>query len=101
DRRDAVLGRPRDRLAVVEQRVGHLGLRREPPTLLYRVGDRPDLVLLDTGKLEQRVGRTLDVVDLVREVHPGDLARPVATLIAVGRVDRGVDGAADVDVGGD
>ena len=43
----------------------------------------------------------LDVLELVREVHAGDLARAVAARVAIGLVDRRDDGAADVDVGGD
>ena len=49
DRLDAVARRARDRLALVEQRVGDLGLRGEPAALLHRLGDRADLVLLDPG----------------------------------------------------
>ena len=47
DRGDAVGGRSGDRLALVEQRVRDLRLRRQPPALLHRLGDRADLVLLD------------------------------------------------------
>ena len=100
DRGDAVLRRAGDRLAAVEDRVGHLRLRREPPAALHRLGDRPDLLRVDLGELEQRVGRAADVLHLVREVHAGDLARAVAARVAVGLVDRGDDRAADVDVGG-
>ena len=50
------------------------------------------------GEVEQRVGGALDVLHLVREVHPGDLARAVAALVAI-LVDRRDDRAADVDVG--
>ena len=78
-----------------------LRLRGETSAVLHRVGDGPDLVLLDPGELEQRVGRALDVLHLVREVHAGDLARAVAARVAVGRVDRGDDGAADVDLAAD
>src|SRR5438132_529151 len=67
-------------------------------TPLMRLGDGPDLVLLDAGEVEQRVGRALNVLHLVREIHAGDLARPVATLVAIGRVDRRDDRTTDVDV---
>ena len=48
-----------------------------PPRSIASATGR-DLVLLDLGEVEQRVGRALDVLDLVREVHAGDLARAVA-----------------------
>ena len=51
------------------------------------------------AQLEQHVGRALDVLDLVGEVHAGDLARALAALGAV-VVDRGDDRAADVDLAG-
>ena len=101
DRGDAFVRRAGDRLALVEDRVRHRRLRREPTALLHRLGDRPDLVLLEPGQVEQRVGRPLDVLHLVREVHARDLARAVAPGLAVGLVDRRDDRAADVDVGGD
>src|SRR6476659_4200271 len=101
DRRDAVLGRARDRLAAVEERVGHLCLRGEASSLLHRLGHRSELVHLDAGELEQRVRRAADVLELVREVHAGDLAGAVAACLAVALVDRGDDRAADVDVGSD
>ena len=37
----------------------------------------PDLVLLDAGQVEERVGGPLDVLHLVCEIHAGDLARAV------------------------
>ena len=40
DRLDAVVGRARDRLALVEHRVGHLRLGGEPAAALHRLGDR-------------------------------------------------------------
>src|ERR671927_1209549 len=98
DRLDAVARRPGDRPALVEDRVRHLGLGREPPAALHRLRDGPDLVLLEAGELEQRVGRALDVLDLVREVHGRDLARAVAALVAV-EADRGDDRAAEVGLG--
>src|SRR5918996_6126627 len=101
DRRDAVLRRARDRLATIEQRVGHLSLGGEPPTALHRLRHRGQLLHLDLRQLEQRVGRAADVLELVREVHAGDLARALAAGRAVGRVDGSDDGAADVDVGAD
>ena len=97
DRLDAIGRRSRDRLAFVEDRVGHLRLRRKATALLHRVGDRPDLVLCQVGEVEQRVGGTLDVLDLVRQVHAGDLTRAVASSLAV-LVDRRDNRAADVDV---
>ena len=97
DRRDAVGGRARDRLALVEDRVGHLLLRREASAAFHRLGDRPDLLDVDPGELEQRVSGAFDVLHLVREVHPGDLARAVASLVAI-LCDRRHDRAADVDV---
>ena len=95
------LGRAGDRLALVEQRVRDLRLRGQPAAALHRLGDGADLVLLDAGEVEQRVGGALDVLHLVRQVHPGDLARAVAARVAVGLVDRRDDRAADVDVGAD
>ena len=92
------LGRAGDRLALVEERVGDLRLRREPAALLHRLGDGADLVLLDAREIEQRVGGSLDVLHLVREIHAGDLAGAVAAFVAIRRVDRRDDRAADVDV---
>src|SRR3954447_17078247 len=83
DRRDAIVGSTRDRLALVEDRISDLRLRGEAPALLHRLGDRPDLVLLEAGEVEQRVGRALDVLQLVREIHAGDLTRAVPALVAV------------------
>src|SRR6266508_1781807 len=99
DRRDAVGGSPRDRLALVEDLICDLRLRCEPPALLHRLGDGADLVLSQACEVEQCVGRAFDVLHLVGEVHPGDLARTVASRVAVGLVDGGDDRAADVDVG--
>src|SRR6478672_7307168 len=101
DRGDAVLRRARDRLALVEQLVGHLGLRRETAAALHRLGHRADLVLRDPGEVEQRVGGALDVLHLVRQVHAGDLAGAVAAGVTIALVDRGDDRAADVDVARD
>src|SRR5439155_4927948 len=101
DRSDAVGGSSRDRLALVEDLVRHPRLRREPSALLHRFGDRLDLLLRQSGKIEQRVGRTLDVLHLVGEVHACDLPRAVASLVSVGLVDRRHDRAADVDIGSD
>src|SRR5918996_3294480 len=101
DRRDAVLRRAGDRLAAVEQRVRDLGLGGEPPSPLHRRGHGRELLHPDLGQLEKRVGRAADVLELVREVHAGDLARALAAGRAVGRVDRCDDGAADVDVRAD
>ena len=98
DRSDAVGGSSRDRLALVEDLVRHPRLRREPSALLHRFGDRLDLLLRQSGKIEQRVGRTLDVLHLVGEVHACDLPRAIAPLVSVGLVDRRHDRAADVDV---
>ena len=92
------LGRSRDGLALVEQRVGHLRLRGEAAALLHRLGDGADLVLVDLGQVEEDVGGALDVLHLVGEVHAADLAGAVAAGVAVGRVDRGEDRAAQVDV---
>src|SRR5574340_840200 len=91
DRRDAVLGRPRDRTAAVEQGVRHLRLRREPAASLHGLGHGRELLHPDPGELEARVGGAADVLELVRKVHPGDLARPVTPRGAVGRVDGGDD----------
>src|SRR6266404_9056572 len=88
DGRDAVVRRTGDGLALVEQRVRHLRFRGEPAALLHRLGDRADLILLDAGEVEQGVGRALDVLHLVGEIHAGDLARAVAPPHAIGRVDR-------------
>src|SRR5215510_8972857 len=60
DRGDAVLGRARDWLAPVEERVGHLRLRGEPSPLLHRRRDGRELLHLDARQLEQRVGGTAD-----------------------------------------
>src|SRR6266516_7300375 len=56
DRSDAVGRCAGDRLALVQDLVGHLRLRRAPPALLHRVGDGSDLVLGQAGEVEQRVG---------------------------------------------
>src|SRR3954453_20286097 len=101
DRRDAVRRRSRDRLALVEDLVRDLRLRSEPSALLHRFGDGTDLLLRQTGEVEQRVRGALDVLHLVREIHPRDLARAVPPGVAVGLVDRRDDRAADVDVGAD
>src|SRR5207302_2996138 len=77
DRLDAVTGRARDRLALVEDHVRHLRLGREPAAALHRLRDRADLVLLQPCELKERVRGALDVLDLVREVHARDLARAV------------------------
>src|SRR6478672_12272107 len=50
DRRDAVGGSAGDRLAFVEDLVCHLRLRRQPPTLLHRVGNGSDLFLRQAGE---------------------------------------------------
>ena len=97
DRRDAVGGRAGDRLAAVEQRVGHLLLRGEPAAALHRLGDRRELVHLDLGQVEQRVGRARMFWNLLARYIAGDLARAVAAAVAVVGVDRGDDRAADVD----
>src|SRR6266849_4826163 len=99
DRSDAIGRSARDRLALVENLVGHLRFRRQPSTLLHRLGDGQDLVLCQPGEVEQRIGCSLDVLHLVGEVHAGDLARAVAPFVAVGLVDRRDDRAANVDVG--
>ena len=83
DRRDAVVGRPGDRLAAVEQGVGHLLLRRQPPAALHRLGHGRQLVHLDLRELEKRVGRALDVLELVRQVHGRDLTGAVSAGVAV------------------
>src|SRR6185437_13613998 len=95
DRGDAVGRRAGDRLAFVEDRVGHLRLGGKTSPLLHRLRDRADLVLLEAGEVEQRVSRALDVLHLVRQVHACDLTRAVAARVAVGRVDRRDDRAAD------
>src|SRR2546423_557602 len=74
DRADAVGRRPGDRLALVQYLVRHLLLRGETAAALHRLCDRPDLALREPCELEQRVRRALDVLHLVRQVHPGDLA---------------------------
>src|SRR6266536_4289514 len=91
DRGDAVVRSTRDRLALVENLVRHLRLGGETPALLHGVGDGADLLLHQAGEVEQGVGCALDVLDLVGEVHPRDLARPVASGCAIGLVDRGGD----------
>ena len=98
DRLDAVARRSRDGLALVEERVGHLRLRGEAAALLHRLGDGADLVLVDLREVEEDVGGALDVLHLVGEVHAADLAGAVAAGVAIGRVDRGEDRAAQVDV---
>src|SRR6266540_618380 len=95
---DAVRRRPGDRLALVEDLIGHLRLRSQPPALLHRLRNGADLLLREAGEVEQRVGCSLDVLHLVREVHAGDLTGPIAPRVAIGLVDRGDDRAADVDV---
>src|SRR5947208_6415955 len=101
DRSDAVGRSACDRPALVEDLVRHLCLRSEPSAVLHRFGHGLDFLLRQPGKVEQRVGRTLDVLHLVGEVHPCDLARPVAPLVSIRLVDRRHDRAADVDVGSD
>src|SRR5437667_3524878 len=101
DRVDAVGRLPGDRLALVEDLVGHLRLRRETPALLHRLRDRPDLVLRQPREVEEGVGRALDVLHLVREVHAGDFPCAVPAGVSIGLVDRGDDRATDVDVGAD
>src|SRR6266566_4391292 len=101
DRSDAVGGSAGDRLALVEELVGHLRLRREPSALLHRVGDGSDLVLAQPGEIEERIGCFLDVLHLLGEVHACNLARAVAAGVAVSGMDRRNDSAADVDVGVD
>src|SRR5215213_3946847 len=64
DRLDALGRRARDRPALVEQRVAHLLLRRQPAPALHRVGHGPDLLGIDLRELEQRVGRAADVLHL-------------------------------------
>src|SRR5919202_3731498 len=54
DRLDAGGRRAGDRPALVEDRVGDLGLRGQAPAALHRLRHRPDLVLLDPLQLEQR-----------------------------------------------
>src|SRR3954447_8444584 len=95
DRRDAVSRRARDRLALVEDLVRDLRFRSEPAALLHRLGHGTDLLLRQTGDVEQRVGGPLDVLHLVREVHPRNLARAVPAGAAIGLVDRRDDRAAD------
>src|SRR6266540_1305502 len=101
DRRDAIRGGARDRLALVEDLVRHLRLRGQTPALLHRLRDRPDFLLRQPREVEECVGRALDVLHLVREVHAGDLARAVTSCLAVRLVDRRDDRAPDVDVGRD
>src|SRR6266508_2772284 len=98
DRSDAVVGRPGDRLALVEDLVRHLPFSGEAPALLHRLGDRTDLFLRQPGKVEQRVRRALDVLHLVGEVHACDLACAVAADVTVALVDRRDDGTPDVNV---
>src|SRR5256714_14833723 len=88
DRRDAIGGSSRNRLALVEDLVRHLRLGGEASPLFHRLSDRTDLVLRQSGQVEQRVRGALDVLDLVGEVHPGDLARAVAPRVTAGLVDR-------------
>ena len=96
DRGDAVLGRAGDRLAAVEERVGHLRLRGQPSSPLHRRGDGLELAHPDLRELEQRVCGALDVLELVREVHACDLTGALTARGAIGLVDRGDDGAADL-----
>src|SRR5215813_1914157 len=87
DRLDAIARRPCNRLAAVENVVRDLLLRGEAPTPLHRLRNRRQLLHLDAGELQQRIGRTADVLKLVGEVHGADLARAVAATLAVGLVD--------------
>src|SRR6266487_3597129 len=95
DRRDAVGGRSGDRLALVEDLVRDPRLRGEASTLVHRFGDGLNLLLRQPCEVEQRVGRTFDVLHLVREVHAGDLASTVSAGSSIGCVDRCDDRAAD------
>src|SRR5262245_4371173 len=74
DRGNAVVGRARDRLALVEDLVRDRRLRGQPAAALHRLGHRDDLVLRQARALQQRVGGRLDVLHLVGEVHTGDFA---------------------------
>src|SRR5438034_3227602 len=98
DRCNTVRGRACDRLAAIEERVGHFGFRGESSSALHRLGDGSELRHLDPGELEQRVCGASDVLELVGEVHPGDLPRALAAGCPVALVDRSDEGAADVDV---
>src|SRR6266550_43648 len=62
DRGDAVGRSAGDRLALVEDLVCHLRLRRQPAALLHRLGNRANLVLRQPCKVEQRVGGALDEI---------------------------------------
>ena len=72
--------------------------RRPPRSIASATGASSAIAM--PGELEQRVGRALDVLELVGEVHAGDLARAVAPGVAVAGVDRGDDRAADVELVG-
>src|SRR5262249_9673021 len=98
DRLNAVARRAGDRLALVEEGICHLRLRGGAAALLPRLRDGADLVLVDLGEVEEDVGRALDVLHLVGEVHAADLARAVAARVPVRRVDRREDRATEVDV---
>ena len=97
NRGDAILRRPGNRLAAVEQRIRHLFLGGEPAALLHRLGDRRQLLHLDLGAIEQPISRALDVLELVREIHAADLPGAVAAGSAIRCIDRCDHGAAYVD----
>jgi hypothetical protein len=99
DCRDAVLGRAGDRLALsrISSVTASAAASRPPLSIASAIGD--DLLLRELGELEQRVGGALDVLDLVREVHAGDLPRPLPALVAVVRMDGRDDGAPEIEFG--
>src|SRR6266536_6239511 len=78
DRGDALVRRAGDRLATVEQGIGHLLFRGETAAALHRLRDRSQLAHLDLGGLEQRVRSALDVLELVGEIHAADLPGALA-----------------------
>ena len=100
DRRDAVVGRAGDRLAAVEDRVGDLGLRGQPAALLHRLGDRRGS---PRGRSRARSSSVSAepwmFCTLLARYMPAISRAPSRPAVAVGRVDRGDDRAADVDRG--
>ena len=66
-------------------------------TGFHRVSDRPDLLLAEPSLFQQHVRGRLDVLDLVGEVHAGDLTSPLAAFVAV-LVDARDDRAAEVEL---
>ncbi len=83
DRLDAVLRGPRNRPRLVQDLIADRRRGREPAPGLHRLGDRTDLLLAKARLLKQHVRRGLNVLHLVREIHPRDLTRALTAPLAI------------------